>query len=163
MTAAALVQMLTEFAGDCELEYEEVMDASPEMLAVVLAAIRETRADLASFYSLVERELMEVAGSKRFVVEGLGEVAIKKSVKRSEWDHDALAQVVVAYALDERILDEDTGEYESAFQAVARVLLECAGINYWRVIALRARGIDPDEYCSVDEAAYGVQLPPRAS
>ncbi len=162
MTAAALVQMLTEFAGDCELEYEEVMDASPEMLAVVLAAVRDTRADLAVFYSVVERELMEVSGTKRFVVEGLGEVAIRKSVKRTQWDNDALAQVVVAYALDERVLDEETGEYESAFQAVARVLMECARPS-WRITPLRDRGIDPDEYCSVDDAAYGVQLPSRPS
>ncbi len=162
MTAAFLVQSMEDLPAELENEYDELGDTPAEILAVVLSAIRGLRAGLRPLEDRIERDLMETAGSKRFVVEGLGEVNIRRSVKRTAWDNDALAQVVVAYALDERVLDQDTGEYESAFQAVARVLMECARPS-WRITPLRARGIDPDEYCSVDEAAYGVQLPSRAS
>ncbi len=162
MTAAFLVQSMEDLPAELENEYDELGDPSAEILAILLSAIRGLRAGLKPFEDRVERDLMETAGSKRFVVEGLGEVQIRKSVKRTQWDNDALAQVVVAYALDERVLDEESGEYESAFQAVARVLMECARPS-WRIIPLRDRGIDPDEYCSVDEASWGVQLPPRAS
>ncbi len=127
---------------------------------MILAAVREARADLATFYSTVERELMELSGTKRFVVEGFGEVNIRRSTKRTHWDHEALTAKLVALALDERIVDEATGEYEPDFLAVARVLSECSRPS-WRLLPLRARGIDADEYCTVDEQSWGVQLPPR--
>ena len=68
--------------------------------------------------------------------------------------------VLVALALDERKLDEETGEYEPAWEAVARVLMECARPN-WRVTPLRARGLSVDEFCHEEHDSYSVMLPPR--
>lgn len=162
MTAAWAVQALSEIAGEAEQDYADDVDArsNPEACAIVLAAIRDARQDLAKFAATVEADLMAAAGERRFTVDGLGEVEIKKTTKRTQWANEDLTKVVVARALDERIVDEATGEYEPREQAVARVLSECARPS-WRLTPLRARAIDPDEFSTVTEESYGVQLPPR--
>lgn len=161
MSAAALVQMLTEFAGLAHDEYYEGTDPiPPETLAVILAAIRDCRADLAKLADEISGELIVSAGQKRFVVDGLGEVQIRRNTKRTEWDHDGLTRVLVARALDERVLNDETGEYEPTHEAVARVLGECARPS-WRVTPLRARGIQVDEFCREQPDGWQVSLPPR--
>ncbi len=133
---------------------------SRDDLVRLLMLLREVRAELAAVADEVTRDLLAHADTKRFVVPEIGEVAIRKSTKRTQWDHEALTRVVVARALDERLVDEDTGEYEAAHEAVARVLSECSRPS-WRVTPLRARGIDDSEFCTVTENGWDVQLPPR--
>lgn len=160
---ASLVQWLTEFPQHMEDEYDEAgeVDApNAEQLAIVLAAIRDCRSGLAALYDRVEQGLMSMAGEKRFTVDGLGEVEIKRSTNRTEWDHEGLTRKLVALALDERVLNENTGEYEPAHQAVARVLSECARPS-WRLTPLRARHVPIDEYCHEEPGTYSVKLPPR--
>ncbi len=164
MSGAVLVQSLVEFANDCDTEYDDAgpdIRDNPESLAIILAAIRDCKADLTILQKKVEQELVAVAGKKRFVVEGMGEVEVRKSTKRNEWDHEGLARVLTAMAADERIVDTETGEYERESDAVARVLTECAGISYWRVTPLRARHIQVDEFCHEEPADWQVQLPKR--
>jgi hypothetical protein len=166
MSAASLVQNLTEFAGEAGADYDDIDipedAAGTEVRAIILTAIRDCRADLAKLYAAVEADLIATSGNKRFVVDGLGEVAIRKNIKRTGWDNQALTAVVVARALDERIADEATGEYEPAHEAVARVLSDCARPS-WRVTPLRARGVQVDEFCTESPDGWQVQLPPRAS
>lgn len=126
----------------------------------MLVEIRDFRSDLAAFAKDVERELLARAGERRWVVEELGEVAVRKNTKRSRWDNEGLTAKVVALALDERVLDESTGEYESAHAAVARVLSECSRPS-WRLTPLRARNVQIDEYCEQEDAGWSVELPPR--
>jgi hypothetical protein len=70
--------------------------------------------------------------------------------------------VVVARALDERQVDEATGEYERESSAVARVLRECISLGAGKVTGLRARGIQPDEFCKEEPDGWAVMLPPRS-
>ena len=63
-----------------------------------------------------------------------------------KWDSDSLIPVLVARALDDRIVDKSTGEIEREATAVARVLKSCAGIGYWRMTELKEYGVEPDEY-----------------
>lgn len=162
MSAAQFVQMLTEFAEQATDEYHEGEDPhSPEALAIELAAIRDLRADLGALAHEIEGELIASAGQKRFVVEGLGEVQIRKNIKRTEWDNDGLTRVLVARALDERReMFPGTGEFEPAHEAVARVLAECARPS-WRVQPLRDHGLTVDEFCREELNGWQVQLPPR--
>jgi hypothetical protein len=166
MTASSLVQYLHEFGRVAEAEYDETVHdtaaETAEVLAIILAALRDARADLSTLAKKVEQHLLAMAGEKRFVVAGLGEIDIHKVVKRTRWENEALTRVLVALALDERRLDEQTGEFEPAHEAVARVLSECARPT-WRVTPLRARGIQVDEFCVEDFDGYSVQLPPRVT
>lgn len=125
----------------------------------VLMEIRDIRADLAAIAAEVEHTLIALSTAKKFVVDGVGEVQIRKSMKRTDWDNEGLTRVLVAYALDERKLDESTGEYEPGWEAVARVLSECSRPS-WRVTPLKARGLSVDEYCHEEPGFTSVQLPP---
>lgn len=127
-----------------------------------LCDLRDLKAELTAFAKDVERDLLAQAGEKRWVVDGLGEVTVRKQTKRNQWDNEGLTRRVVALALDERQLDESTGEYESAHEAVARVLSECARPS-WRVTPLRARGIQIDEYAHEKDDGWAVELPGRQS
>ena len=86
---------------------------------------------------------------------GLVEVAKRRNRK---WDHDEAVKHVVARALDERQVNPDTGEVEPSWVAVARALRECAGIGYWRVGALRDRGLDPDEFAETTSDTLSVTV-----
>lgn len=130
-------------------------------LVRILVGVRERRAELAAFASEVEADLLAQAGERSWVVDGLGEVRVRKQTKRNEWDSEGLTRVLVARALDERILNEDTGEYEASHEAVARVISECARPS-WRLTPLRARGIQIDEFCTERDAGWGIELPPRS-
>lgn len=162
MSLATLVQSLTEYGGEVEGDYLTALGTVvlPEQYAIVLAAIRECRSSLATFYDRVEQDLLAHMGEKSMNVEGLGLVEAKKKTIYRKWDNDSLWRLVTAYALDERKLDETTGEYEDAAQAVARVLGECARPS-WRLTPLRARGIDPTEYAEVEEDGWQIKLPAR--
>lgn len=149
---------LCGYAEIAEGLYEPAQTAGP--LVWLLDTIRAERAALATFADRVERDLLAVMGDRKIVVPGIGEVAARKSIKRTKWQNHDLYVRVVARALDERKLDEETGEYESEGSAVARVLEECARPS-WRLAPLRALGIDPDEWCETDEGAWSVQLPGR--
>ena len=138
----------------------ERIDATPADIAHILAGVRDIKAQAGEVYAQVEQLLLSVMGEKRLEVEGLGVVESKRKTSRKEWDNDGLWRVIVARALDERRLDEESGEYEPAHEAVARVLGECARPS-WRVTPLRARGVQIDEWCIEEEDGWGIQLPPR--
>lgn len=144
--------------GDLQTELAATDDR--DELVRLLVYIRDLRADLAMVAKDAERELLARAGERRWVVEGTGEVAVRKATKRSHWDNDGLTRCLVALALDERIVDVETGEYEPAWEAVARVLSECSRPS-WRVTPLRARGLAVDEFCSETDQGWSVELPPR--
>lgn len=148
-----------DLLGEVMTEYEAA-DLDRDDLVHWLAYLRDLKAELATFFGIVERDLMAQAGERRWVTPGIGEVTVRKATKRTEWDSEALTRVIVARALDERVLDESTGEFEASHDAVARVLSECARPS-WRLTPLRARGIDPSEFCSERDGGYSVELPPR--
>lgn len=83
---------------------------------------------------------------KQEEIDGFGLVEKKWSSRSVRWKNDELLPVVVARAADERVLDQETGEYEREGSAVARVLGEVFSFGYARVGALKERGIDPDEF-----------------
>lgn len=145
-----------------ELEALDPESLQPDDAVARLMQIRDLRADLASIATEIERVLIERAPSRKFVVDGVGEVQIRKSMKRTDWDNEGLTRVLVAYALDERKLNEETGEYESAHESVARVLSECSRPS-WRVTPLKARGLSVDEFCHEEPDAVSVQLPARGN
>ena len=164
MSAQRLVQMLTEFPNDCLQEYEEFASTDDfeqrDVLAILLAAVRECRTELLILASTLEQELLTVAGTKTWIVDGLGEVQIRRSMKRTDWDSHGLIKKLTAIASDERELDEATGEYEREGDAVARVLEECARPS-WRVTALRKYGLHVDEWCHEEPDKYTIQLPAK--
>lgn len=156
---AVMQEVLDLFDADRRLNAEE---GNRDELVRLLVELRDLRAVLATVAKDIEADLMPLATEKRWVVEGLGEVQVRRANKRTEWDSESLTRVLVARALDERILDESTGEFEASHEAVARVISECSRPS-WRLTPLRARGIDETEFCHVEQGAWSIELPPRGN
>lgn len=160
MTAAFIYQALSEFADDLTNDWHECEDLTDEQLVLMMVAIRNCRQDLASLYDEMEQMLLSLNSGREITIEGVGVVELKRSTKRTNWDNHELMRHVVSRALDERQVNEETGEAEPGWEAVARAIEECARPS-WRLTPLRARGLDPDEFCVTEEAHRSVQLPPR--
>lgn len=101
---------------------------------------------------------------------GIGPVEKQGGYDRKNWDHDELFSLVLARSRDERIADEETGEYEDPAAAFMRVLRDCMGTpSYWKLgdelkkTGLRARGIDADEYCEKTDKRKTVKVPSSAA
>jgi len=159
VNALTIMQLLEELPGHLEEEYfvaDDAHDMNPDTYAFVLAGVRAVRRALAAFEDRVEADLLHRARTS-FVVEGLGEVQIRKRTSRTHWDNEGLTRKLVAMSRDERILNEVTGEYEPEAEAVARVLTECARPS-WRLTPLRGRHIPIDEYCTQEDAGYTVRI-----
>lgn len=117
-----------------------------EVVAITLSLLRQMAAEIATAAKAVEDRYVTI-GPKQAAYAGLPPVEVKRSSKRTEWDHDATLARVVAMARDERRFDPETGvEIEDEFSCAARVISECARLE-WRVTPLRARHIDVSELC----------------
>jgi hypothetical protein len=131
-----------------------------DQLAVQLDAVRLAVRDL----KVAESELVTMIADRVGVgatipdPSGDGGWRVKRKAGRKVWDHDAIHRVLLARGRDARRMDRDTGEVlESEGEAVARVLMECAGIGYWRVTNLARYGVDADEYRATDPGAVTVE------
>jgi hypothetical protein len=161
VSLASIVQSCRDVPDDLFTEWTEADEAkdNKEALAIVLAAIRDHRDQMMNLYKEVERRLVEISGRDSYEVPGLGLIEVKTENSYTNWQNEDLTKVLVAMALDERIVNHETGEYEREAEAVARVLMECARPS-WRLTPLRARNIPIDEYSEVNRKGLQVRLPP---
>ena len=132
-----------------------------ESLAWGLDRLRAIRAAFSDVISACEADVAELMPSKRETIDGLGTIERRKGSDRKKWESADLVKRLVRDALD----PEGTGEIPSsvpeAVDAAVTVLVECAPFipsMGWRATALRARGIDPDEWCEVTPGRVGVQF-----
>lgn len=136
-------------------------------LAVMLSAIRDARARLADFAREVEQMLLAEAGERSFLVDGLGEVEVKRQTRRTRWRYDELVPQVISRLADEPeiLFDPGTGErlpwVQTAHLLGAR-LRDCFSFSA-KVTGLRALGLQIDEWCIEESDGYSVKLPGRAA
>lgn len=166
MTAASLLQQLTEFGDDVVAEYDTIADLPPDATAILMVAVRDLRADLATFYRHLEQDLIHTVGVRHMVVEGVGEVSVHHKTKRTGWRHAEMIPAIIARVMDEpaTIYDPETGEllpHATIGANVAARLRECVSMGAGKVTGLRAIGLQPDEFCNEEDDGWSVQLPPR--
>lgn len=137
-------------------------EANADDVALCLYDMASVKRLAGRVYADMERHYLSLCSDpsdrKREVL-GVGLVEVRKRTKRTGWRMDELIPVVVARALDERKADEETGEIEREAVAVARAMRECLSISTGKVTGLRARGIQPDEFCLEEPDGYSVVLP----
>jgi hypothetical protein len=85
-------------------------------------------------------------------VQGVGVVRAFRGKDRKTWQHEALVHAVV----DKHLAAAD-GEIPDPF-TVAGWIRECAGIGYWKTGALKAIGIEPDEFCESTKGTRTVSI-----
>ena len=147
------VMMLSELANDIavNIDAEDVGSdlgtalAVWQLLADTARRLTDARDDLAAL-------LAEDMPEKSMTVQGVGTFTKHRKADRKAWDKDELLRVV----LDSRVVDPETGEVrdESPLDRV----LDVWNLPAPRTTALKARGIDPDEFCTVEYGHLTLQV-----
>jgi hypothetical protein len=136
-------------------------------LAALLASVRRARATLAFLESEVETAVAALMGSNVVVIPEVGVLERRGGKKRTEWDHARLASLLAVRVADQRRVDPETGEIlprppGRLAQDVVDELLACAGVSYWKVGELRARKVDPADFCEEGPGRQTVGIRPHA-
>lgn len=152
----AIGQALT----DLHRETLTLSDSDPQQVADcarALCILRDLKADAATVFADVEQHLLGMMGDRRLEVPGLGVFESHRRTKRTGWDHDALVRAVVRTVPEEAV----GNAYMVDPIDVAAALRECISFGAGKVTGLRARGLEPDEYCKETPDGWSLQLPPR--
>jgi hypothetical protein len=159
MRAAALTAAVRDsLMAAQQIDAEASALGNADELAHLLVDLADLKRAVVEAYKTVERLYVETSGERKAEIPGVGVVEIRKALKRTQWQHDELWRTVVSYARDERQPDEDGVYEESEAEVIARTLRECLTPS-WKVTGLQDHGIDPSEFCQVEEAGYSVRLP----
>lgn len=143
-------------------EAAERHQGDTETLAYMLATLREIRAGWSLAEMEVEAKLADAMGGNVMVIPGVGVLERRKSKSRKNWDHTAVASWLAARVAD-KPFSQTTGEKldtNELCDEVAREILECAGVSYWKVSALKQRDCDAGKYCEETEARVTVTVRP---
>lgn len=126
------------------LEDGPIEDATLKQHAQWLVTVREIRRVLSDVEQKIQDATAERMDAPTVVVTGLGVLSRHGRKNRKKWDTDALKSAV----LDSRLVDSETGEVADE-SPLDRVLMVW-NLGAPRLMALRARSIDPDEFCEVE-------------
>lgn len=113
-------------------------------------------ADVARLAGQVRDEFAaKLAGAmpeKRMTVTGVGTFEKHRKSSRTRWEKDDLLRAV----LDTRLADPESGELRE--ETETDKILDVWSLGAPRLGALRARGLDPDEFCSVERGAMTLEV-----
>lgn len=146
----SLVRMIESNVGDLDEMIEKLTIGSLEDVLDARAILATTAMGFTAVREALDSRIGDAMGEYRVVVEGHGVVERHRKKSRTKWDKDLIRAV-----LDSRVVDETTGEVLDETQLDKVTAVWNLGVP--RVTALRARNIDPDEWCETEERS-GWQL-----
>jgi hypothetical protein len=129
-------------------------------LAFGLDRIRELRRQLSDLERAVEADVATLMDGKTETIDGLGTLERRRGTDRKAWQSEELLHRIIRDAVD----PDGSGELPSPgalLAAVQMAITDCVPITGslgWRVTALKARGIDPDEWCETKPGRTAVQI-----
>lgn len=113
------------------------------------AILEDAHRVLAQVRSQLVTEIAERMEDRQVTVPGFGTFIRRKKTDRTKWEKEDLLRLV----LDSRTVNEQTGETESQLDAVLAVW----NLPAPRTRALRARGIDPDQFCHTEPGGWAIE------
>lgn len=157
----SLVDALRYAIAQADTQRKALVDSGDvDSLAVGLRDLRRITADLRILTTATEDDLARLMPAKILTVEGVGTFERRKGTDRKKWQSEDL----LAHVIRRAAVDETTGEVFPADVTLARLLevlpsvVPFTGSLGWRVTALRALGIDPDQWCETAPGRTAVQL-----
>lgn len=117
-----------------------------ESAAAYLAKLREAIRLMRDSEAAIEAWMAEVWKDQGWrdpqVVQGVGEIEIRRAKNRKEWDHAGLQKAVL-----ESLMRSRGGEVPTPWD-VRDALMAAVGVAYWKVTELKRLGINVSEYCT---------------
>lgn len=156
-----MTDLLDPIEASAEAEIEE---GDVECLARLYDYLDQLKARLGTIHSAVAAKLAEVM-PHTLELDGLPVMERRQGKERKKWESPELLHRLIRDTLD----PDRTGELPAAAEAidaVEKVVLETMPVTPsmgWRVTALKARGIDPDEWCETAPGRTTVQIHRAAS
>lgn len=154
--AAPLEVMVRAFAmaaGDLHLHDDRYEDYDETAVLAMLGILRASVKRAQELDALLVTHLHEHGTWGRRIVDGLGEVRTYRRPKSVRWDERGTAEAVI-----EHHMVELGGEQPDPL-LVLSWLLEVAAIDYYRTGALKALGIDPEDYRHSEKGTRAVDVP----
>ena len=134
------------------LDVDELMTDRLEDACRNWAALEDANRVLAIVRGEMAKMIGDELPEKEWTVPGLGTISRHYRKNRTEWDKDALLRDV----LDVRLVDTDTGEVVE--QSPLERVLYVWNLPAPRTTALKALGLNPDEYCRATPGGVNLQL-----
>lgn len=135
-----------------DLDVDQIADLPEPDALTAWAVIEDANRVLQQIRSQLVHLVAEKMGERQVVVDGVGTFVRHVKKDRTRWDKDDLLRAV----LDSRIVDETTGEI--ADPTPLDKVLHVWNLGAPRTTALKARGIDPDEFCHVERGGYTIEV-----
>ncbi len=147
------VKMLLDTVTDLDDDVTNGGDIDTERGLVCFALLEEVNRRLASSRTSLCSRLAEQMPSKRITVTGAGTFERHRRNDRKKWDTDDLLRAV----LDTRLPshgDPNTYIEETQLQKVLHVW----NLGAPRTTSLKARGLDPDEWCETTPGGWAIEV-----
>jgi hypothetical protein len=131
------------------LDVDEIAALGLDDALTVYVALTDAHQILGQVLAQLPNVLAAEWGEKVYELPGVGVFELHAKKRRTRWDREGLLRDVK----DARVVDETTGEVVDHLAKVLRVW----NLGAPRVTALRALGLDPDDYCTSEWAGYTIQ------
>lgn len=157
------LRMLRAAIGQADEARRQLAEAGDwEALAWALSAVRALSRDLRTLERATVEDVAGLLPEKRVTIDGLGTVERRKASTRRAWQSEDLFRRLLAQAL----VDPETGEILAGStlevaETIGSEVLACMPVTAsmgWRVTALRARGLDPEDWCETTEGPASITI-----
>lgn len=152
--------LLTADALDAHAQ-DAIATGDVEELAALHVELQAFAGQVRVIARAVEERLAEVMPDKRLELPGMPVLERRRGTDRKQWQSEQLVALLCASALQPDENGEIPRTTAEAVERAAELLTRCAPFTSsmgWRVAALRALSIDPDEWCETAPGRITVQI-----
>lgn len=128
-----------------KLMEDDAADVEDDDLFATLVTMERLRERFKQCQEAIATMVAYRMGDDVQVVPG-GTLERKMGSKRKSWNHNALKSVVTEKVM-QRAMDPETGELMAPTSQLIMEALDTAGIQYWKVNALKPLGVSVAHYC----------------
>lgn len=137
-----------------QLDIDRIADLPTDMALTCWSILEDAHRILAQVRSQLTGLVAEKMGEHQRTVEGVGTFIRHMRKDRTRWEKDDLLRAV----LDSRLpVDPTTGELAPEDQSPLAKVLHVWNLPAPRTTALKARGLDADEFCHVERGGWQIE------
>lgn len=150
---ASAITVFAQAAGDLHRISDDPDEYDPDAALVLLRVLRAAVRRAGMMDALIVKHLYDHGPRGERIVDGVGRAFVHRRDAKVKWDERGTASAVVDAKMAERGYEVPDDPME-----VVTWLLEAASVGYYRVTALKAMGIDPDDFRHREKGTIAVDI-----